>query len=462
MSRLLFRTFTDQKLAQNAYLIGCQKTGEAIIVDPPRYYAHIVEAAQKEGMKITAAVDTHIHADYVSGARQLAVEEGAQLYLSKEGGDEWRYRFVEEVQAIEIGEGDRFSIGNIDFDVWHTPGHTPESISLFVTDRGGGATEPLGILTGDFVFVGDVGRPDLLEKAAGAKGTSAIGGRQMFESLQRFKALPEHLIVWPGHGAGSACGKSLGAVPLSTVGYELQFNWAMQIEDEETFIETLLKDQPEAPVYFARMKEMNRQGPSVVQPVVQKVVSTAEEARLAFEQTSQRIDVRPAEEAHQQLLPRSVNIPYTLSDFSTWAGWLINVEESILLIGGTNHLQEIMIALQSIGVDEVAYQMDEQWMDIIEEDKASYEFIQASSSSVEPGSVLLDVRNETEWQEGHHEQAVHHFVGRIQSYQQQDPTQKLYVHCVSGARSAIASSYLASRGYSHISNLIGSYQQLKA
>ncbi len=140
--------------------------------------------------------------------------------------------------------GSTFSIGNVEFKVMHTPGHTPEHISFILTDRGAGATEPMGIFTGDFVFVGDIGRPDLLEEAAGMVGTAKAGAHEMFKSIQKFKQLPDHMLVSAGARCGSACGKSLGAVPVSTVGYEKQFNWAMQIEDEAEFVEELLKDQP--------------------------------------------------------------------------------------------------------------------------------------------------------------------------------------------------------------------------
>src|SRR5699024_11010809 len=147
-----------------------------------------------------------------------------------------------------------------------TPGHTPESISVILTDYGGGATEQMRIFTGDHGFGGDVGRPDLVEAAAGGVGTSVIGARDMFHSVERCKELPESLIVWPGHGAGSACGRSLGSVPISTVGYEKQVNWALQINDEQDFVNELLKDQPEAPTYFAQMKKVNKEGPEIVEP----------------------------------------------------------------------------------------------------------------------------------------------------------------------------------------------------
>ncbi|WP_145653444.1 MBL fold metallo-hydrolase, partial [Bacillus paralicheniformis] len=213
---MLLRYFYDEKLAHASYLVGCQKTGEAIVIDPGRNLKPYLQAAEDEGLNITAAAETHIHADFVSGARELGATHQAKLYLSDEGDADWKYQYVDELKHQLVKDGDRFSIGNLMFEVMHTPGHTPESISFLLTDGGGNADRPIGIFTGDFVFVGDIGRPDLLEKAAGIKGTSQSGAREMFKSLGKFKQLPDYLQVWPAHGAGSACGKALGAIPTTT------------------------------------------------------------------------------------------------------------------------------------------------------------------------------------------------------------------------------------------------------
>ncbi|WP_145685883.1 MBL fold metallo-hydrolase, partial [Bacillus paralicheniformis] len=163
---MLLRYFYDEKLAHASYLVGCQKTGEAIVIDPGRNLKPYLQAAEDEGLNITAAAETHIHADFVSGARELGATHQAKLYLSDEGDADWKYQYVDELKHQLVKDGDRFSIGNLMFEVMHTPGHTPESISFLLTDGGGNADRPIGIFTGDFVFVGDIGRPDLLEKAA--------------------------------------------------------------------------------------------------------------------------------------------------------------------------------------------------------------------------------------------------------------------------------------------------------
>ncbi|MDZ7630315.1 MAG: MBL fold metallo-hydrolase [Gemmatimonadaceae bacterium] len=224
---MLVRQIHDTGLAQYAYLIGCPRSGEAIIFDPERDIDRYFELAAAHKLRIVAAADTHIHADYLSGLREFA-ERGVTVYASAEGGPEWQYEWLvgSSYPHHLVRHGDRFKVGNIEFAVMHTPGHTPEHVAYTVIDQGGGATEPIGVISGDFVFVGDLGRPDLLEEAAGVVGTMDPGARQLYASLQQFRALPEHLQVWPAHGAGSACGKSLGDVPSSTVGYELRFNTA--------------------------------------------------------------------------------------------------------------------------------------------------------------------------------------------------------------------------------------------
>jgi hydroxyacylglutathione hydrolase len=247
---MLLRYFYNQKLAQASYFVGCQQTGEAIVVDPARDVEPYLQAAEAEGMRIIAATETHIHADFLSGARELAERTGATLFLSDNGDEDWKYQYLDAYDHVLLKDGDAFKIGNIKFETIHSPGHTPEHIALLLTDTAS-ADQPMGLFSGDFIFVGDVGRPDLLEKAAKIADTAEVGARQMFHSLQRIKELPDYLQLWPGHGAGSACGKDLGAVPSSTLGYEKLFNWAFSHQDEDQFVSELLADQPARPSWVA-------------------------------------------------------------------------------------------------------------------------------------------------------------------------------------------------------------------
>lgn len=455
---MLFRSFFDEKLAQYTYLVGCQRTGEALVIDPARQVDEVVEAAKKEGLHITAATETHIHADFVSGSRQLAEQYGVKLYLSDEGDENWKYGYTDGLNVEFLKDGSKFSIGNIDFEVVHTPGHTPESISFVLTDRGGGASKPMGIFTGDFVFVGDVGRPDLLEKAAGAAGTADSGARDMYRSVQRFKELPDYLMVWPAHGAGSACGKSLGAVPSSTVGYEKQFNWAMQINDEQAFVDELLKDQPEAPIYFAEMKKVNKRGPAVLQQDKRVPDFSAQEVKEALSQEKTLvIDTRPATIAEKTLLPGSINVPYNKS-FTNWVGWLANYDEDLVIIGEPYEKEEIIESLQSIHFDRIVGYAS---VDVVAEweEHDSYETLtvnEFTEQAKNQDTYVLDVRNDVEWGDGHLEEAHHHFLGGIRDTElPKDKT--LLVYCQGGARSAIASSVLKSRGFENVKHMAGGY-----
>src|SRR5690606_22775832 len=211
---MLLRRFFEGSLAQASYMVGCQATGEAIVVDPNRDVDVYLRAAEDEGMTIRQVTETHIHADFLSGARELARRSGATLLLSAEGGDDWQYAFAEEEGARLLRDGDEIRIGNVTLGVLHTPGHTPEHLTFSVTD-GAASDRPMGLITGDFLFVGDVGRPDLLERAAGVADTMEEGARRLWASLERVRAMPDYLQIFPGHGAGSACGKALGAVPTS-------------------------------------------------------------------------------------------------------------------------------------------------------------------------------------------------------------------------------------------------------
>ena len=210
-------------------------TSLAMVVDPNRDVDRYLEEAARAHVTIVAVTETHIHADFVSGSRELARRAGAQLLLSGEGGSDWQYAFAADDGARLLRDGDRFDVGTLSVDVRHTPGHTPEHVSLVVTDTAAGPI-PVGMFSGDFLFAGDVGRPDLLERAANVGGTMEPMARRLYRSLHATDSLPAHLQVWPGHGPGSACGKALGAMPSTTLGYERLVNWAFQAASEDDFV----------------------------------------------------------------------------------------------------------------------------------------------------------------------------------------------------------------------------------
>ncbi|TNP09361.1 MBL fold metallo-hydrolase, partial [Bacillus tropicus] len=215
-----------------------------------------------------------------------------------------------------VREGSEFKVGHIKFNVMHTPGHTPESISFLVTDTSQNNytnDKPIGIFTGDFIFVGDIGRPDLLETAIGMKDTAKIGAKQLFNSIQKIKTLPDYLQIWPSHGAGSACGKALGAIPTSTLGYEKMFNWAFQCNEESNFVSTLLTGQPEPPKYFSLMKDLNKYGPPIRKKREVFAIKTVEELQEVMRSVQQIVDIRDVESFASGHIEKSINIPYNNS-----------------------------------------------------------------------------------------------------------------------------------------------------
>jgi hydroxyacylglutathione hydrolase len=461
---MLLKRFYDEKLAQASYLVGCAATGEALVIDANRDIDQYVRGAEAEGVRITHVTETHIHADFVSGSRELAARTGAQLLLSDEGDADWKYAFARQAGAQFLKNGDRFMVGNIRIEVLHTPGHTPEHISFMITDTP--ATDrPMGVFTGDFIFAGDVGRPDLLEKAARMVGTMEAGARTLFRSLERFKQLPDYLQLWPGHGAGSACGKSLGAIPSTTLGYEKLANWGLATDDEALFVEQVLAGQPEPPRYFAEMKRINKEGPRLLHGFQRP--ERLPETRLAslLGDDALVVDTRPWSEFAVGYVPGTINIPLNKS-FTTWAGWLVpyNAPFYLILDDACGHcLDEAVRDLAMIGLDGVAGYFGREAVDVWAGDHHQLASVtQIASSELAPqlrnGSVaVVDVRGASEWEAGHLPGAPNIPLGYLLDRVAELPSDKpLVMQCQSGARSAIATSLLRARGIEAI-NLVGGF-----
>ena len=453
---MLLKFFYDTALAHASYMVGCQKTGEAILIDPDRNIEHYLSAAAKEDMTIVGTAETHIHADYVSGSRELAERIGAKIYVSDEGPADWKYTYVKKYDHMLVNDGSEFSVGNIKFKVMHTPGHTPESISFVLTDTGGGADKPMGLFTGDFVFVGSTGRPDLLEEVAGQAGSADPGARSLYRSIQKFRELPDYLQVWPSHGAGSACGKGLGAIPSSTVGYEKQFNEALQFDTEDAFVDYILENQPEAPPYFAVMKHVNKHGPGVLgdKDAPQKIDVT----ELADTVGKQMVlDVRAAQDYAKNHVGGTINIPtkYIARD----GGWFIDYEKPLYLIAESSILAESIRVLCEIGVDNIAGYFDSEEVANAGLATESYEFKTPEDviDQFKNGDVyLVDVRRQAEWDEGHVPQSTYSFLGSMMNDATDLPSDKPIVFlCRTGARSAVACSIARAKGVTNVMNLAG-------
>lgn len=437
---MFFKQFYDNHLSQASYLVGCQRTGEAIVIDPVRDLTKYIEVANSEGFKITQAAETHIHADFASGIRDVAARLNANIYVSGEGDDQLSYQNMPEHTNF-VKNQDIIQVGNIKLEVLHTPGHTPESISFLLTDEGGGSSVPMGLFSGDFIFVGDIGRPDLLEKSVQMEGTTEIGAKQMYQSIEGVKDLPDYIQIWPGHGAGSPCGKALGAIPMSTLGYEKINNWAFNVTDESKFVEQLTSNQPAPPHHFAQMKKINQFGMNMYQPY--DVFPSLDNARMAF-------DLRSKEAFHGGHTEGTINIPYN-QNFINQIGWYLDYENSIDLIGDKSIVEQATHTLQLIGFDNVAgYRLPKS------------EILTQSIHSVDmtgKEEYILDVRNDEEWNNGHLDQAVNIPHGKLLNenipFNKED---KIYVHCQSGVRSSIAVGILENKGYENVVNIREGYQ----
>ncbi len=461
---MLLKRFYDEKLAQASYLVGCSATGEALVVDPNRRVESYVRAAEQEGLRITHVTETHIHADFVSGVRELARCTGATLFLSDEGDADWKYQFGDGDGAILLNDGDSFMVGNVRVEVLHTPGHTPEHLCFMVTDTAG-ADQPMGVFTGDFVFVGDVGRPDLLERAARFEGTMVEAARMLFRSLQRFKGHPDYLQLWPGHGAGSACGKALGAVPQSTLGYERMFNWAFGYAAEEEFVQAVLADQPEPPKYFAEMKRINKVGPPLIGGF--RRPERLPESRLPdlLANRALVIDTRHVGDFADGHVPGTINIPLDRS-FTTWAGWLIPFDREFYLIVEENAdprgVDEAAADLMLIGLDRIAGYFGsaaiETWAETGRRLETTHEITARQLVELRKNGkvAVIDVRGRSEWEAGHIPGVANIPLGYLTDRLQEIPQDQVVVlHCQTGWRSAIGASLLHAHGFQQVANLKG-------
>lgn len=451
---MIFRRFHDPDLSQTGFLLGCPDTREAIAVDPRRDVAAWLDCARAENLQIIAVTETHIHADYLSGARELASRTGSRLFLSREGGPDWLYRFPHEA----LYHGSTLTAGRVRLEAVHTPGHTPEHLSFLVTDTG---DQEAGqhFLSGDFVFVGDLGRPDLLDEAAGGTDTRFPAARTLFRSLkEKFLTLPAAVRVWPGHGAGSACGRNLGSEPSTTVGQEkLSSWWAPYVEagDEDGFVAELLRDQPDAPWYFSRMKTLNRAGPDLrgAVPALSRLdVQDVQDGEFLI------IDARTDAQAGSSPAG-ALRIPGS-GRFATHAAWVLDPEDGdaqdiVLLADSTAAAERLCAALLRIGIDRVAGFLT---------DADARALSPAEDAVVEPaaldtlgGAMLLDIRTVTEHEAGHIPGSRRIGGGAVLKQLNELPRDRpIVVYCQSGGRVPPVVSALRRSGYD-ARELRGSY-----
>ncbi|MBC8203233.1 MAG: MBL fold metallo-hydrolase [Planctomycetes bacterium] len=449
----------DEDLSQAAWLIGCQATGEALLIDPQRDVCRYLDAAENAGLKISAITETHIHADFLSGTAELATATNAVCYLSGHGGADWSYKWPSNsnvnVDVTYVCEGDTFHIGNLKVTVVHTPGHTPEHICFLVHDKN--TEEPIGYATGDFVFVGDLGRPDLLETAAGVEGVMVASAQQLHTTCERFLDMEDFVQIWPAHGAGSACGKALGAVPQSTAGYEKRTSPPLQlVGDEPKFVDFMLTGQPEPPLYFARMKRMNRDGMPILGGLPQPSQITSPEILKQKSESCTVIDTRDWEHVRDGHLPGSIWSKAT-NDFHRFAGSFVDDFEEIVFITTKENLDRAIRNAIRIGLDRIIGWAEPSMLEGMD-GLVQLPEIAADELLARTDQAMLDVRRLQEYQDGAIPGALN--IAHTRLFDRLDTIDRStawVIHCQGGSRSAAACMALKRKGY-NVTNLAGGYK----
>lgn len=453
---MYFKQFYLSCLAHASYLIGSE--GEAVVVDPQRDVDQYLTEAESQKLKIKYVIETHLHADFVSGHRELAARSGAEIVFSRHAGAEFAHRAV--------SDGDEIKVGKVTLRFMETPGHTPESMCVLVIDTEV-SEEPQKILTGDTLFIGDVGRPDL----AGGKGfTPQMMAAMMYDSLhEKVLKLPDEVEVYPAHGAGSMCGKNLSKETSSTIGKQRQFNYALQPMSKDEFVQLMTSELPEAPSYFPKDAEINRTGASALKEIARPVEMTpAEILELSKPQTNSLryviLDVRSAAEFGAGHVPDSVNIGLG-GQFAIWAATLISMKTPIVLVAESGEkVDEAVMRLARVGIESVKGFLSggiKAWQD------AGFDVATVPQISVhqlnemlndDRGLQVIDVRRSAEYESGHAPRAITAPLSNLQTTGSSlplDPAKRTAVICAGGYRSSAATSLLQQQGFTNLLNITG-------
>jgi len=450
---MLFEQFYLNCLAHASYMIG--SGGEAAVIDPQRDVDLYLEAADEQGLKIRHVFETHLHADFVSGHRELAARTGAKIYIGAEAHAEFPH--------VPLRDGSEIKLGAVTIRVLETPGHTPESICLVVTDEEK-SSEPWAVMTGDTLFIGDVGRPDL----SPSHTPQELAGL-LYDSLhQKLMRLPDSVLVYPAHGAGSLCGRNMRAERSSTIGTERLTNYALQIPTRDEFVRQLTTNLPARPGYFAQDAEINRSGaaPLTDRPPLPSL--TPQELQALLSENANVLDVRAPNQFAAAHIPGSINIALA-GQFASWAGTLLGLASKPALVAETDaQVEEAKMRLARVGIEDVRGYLaggiaawKEAGLPITSTPQISaqelYEKLRVR------GIRVLDVRRNGEWQSGHiaeaHSKALDSFPQGLPAVDGELP---LAVHCKSGYRSMIACSLLERAGHRNVINVTGGFDAWQA
>jgi len=445
---MYFEQFYLGCLAHASYMLVSE--GEAIVVDPQRDVEIYLEAAQKQNVKIRYIFETHLHADFVSGHKELAARTGATIYIGKAAGATFAH--------VPIEDGLQLQVGKIRIDAFETPGHTPESISLVVTDEERSQC-PWAVLTGDTLFIGDVGRPDLSKTHT----PQQLAGL-MYDSLhQKLLTLPDDVLVYPAHGAGSLCGRNMRAERSSTIGTERLTNYALQIKGRDEFIQQMTSNLPARPDYFLEDAAINRAGATPLTELPELKPIAAGELNDMLAGGAIALDVRPTDQFAAGHVPGSINIALS-GQFASWAGAVLGLSARPVLIAETSEQRdEARLRLARVGIEDVAgylaggpaaWQQAGFPMQSLPQITAQ----ELDSRLRDDTPLVLDVRRESEWDAAHISGAECYPLDRFKaSLPPIEPSRPIAVHCKGGYRSVIACSLLQRAGYNNVINVLGGF-----
>lgn len=443
-------------LSHASYLITDERTKTAAVVDPQRDVNQYLADAAAGGYQIKHVFLTHFHADFLAGHIELRDRAGARIYLGS--------RAEAEFDAVKVKDGDRIEFGDVRLEILETPGHTPEGISILVYDLAKSADQPHAVLTGDTLFIGDVGRPDLL---ASIGVTADELADMLYDSItNKLVKLPDATLVYPAHGAGSMCGKSLSKETVSTIGEQKKFNYALQLMSREEFKRIVVAEQPEAPAYFVHDAILNRQErPNLGQTLAKSLRALPlDEVLRLRNQGAQLLDVRGAVDFEGAHLAGSLNIALQ-GKYATWCGTMLSHETPIIVIAEAGGEEEAITRLGRIGFDNVAGYLDGGMEALRDRPELINRLDRITAVALEqqlqaePKPVVLDVRSEKEWDAGHvagsRNVPLNHLRERLAEIPRD---QTIVVHCEGGYRSAIAASLLEQAGRKNVLDLVGGFK----
>src|SRR5262245_8756900 len=440
-------------LSQASYLIGDETTRTAVVVDPRRDVEEYLEDAAEAGLRIEHVILTHFHADFVAGHLELRERTGARIHLGAQATAEYEFS--------PLADGDALEFGQVRLQIVETPGHTPEAISVLVFDLAKERTQPQAVLTGDTLFIGDVGRPDLMASVGISAGDLA---GQLYDSVHRLLRLPDETLVYPGHGAGSACGKNLSSETVSTIGAQRRENCSLQPMTKEAFIKLVTTDQPKAPPYFGYDAQLNRREHGTLEAALSRELSglSLDAVLRAQRDGAQILDVRDPDDYAAAHLAGSTNVSLQ-SRFASWAGALLTPARPIAIVAPAGREHEAAVRLGRIGFDNVLGYLEGG----IEAARTRPEAVrrirrvgpaELTRELTQVPTALVDVRFPGEWAQGAIPGAVHIPLDQLEERLAEIPRDgRVVVYCQSGLRSSTAASLLEQAGFDEVIELAGGY-----